>query len=153
MLSFGQRLKAIRKGVQLTQAELAEKLMVSVQSISKWECDNAMPDISQIVPLSAVLGVTTDCLLGVGGDEKADRENLYKQVEKINMGIEKVYWRHDNRSSYGSHTPRARGENLFNLLLQVMLFVQPTELSWDSNSRKRAGASGTLSFCRASAKR
>ena len=96
MLSFGQRLKAIRKGAQLTQAELAEKLMVSVQSISKWECDNAMPDISQIVPLSAILGVTTDCLLGVGGDEKADREKLYEEVKKINKGIEKVYSRKDN---------------------------------------------------------
>ncbi len=96
MLSFGQRLKIIRKGAQLTQAELAEKLMVSVQSISKWECDNTMPDISQIVPLSAILGVTTDCLLGVGGDEKADREKLYEDVKKINKGIEKVYSRKDN---------------------------------------------------------
>ena len=96
MLSFGQRLKIIRKGVQLTQSELAEKLMVSVQSISKWECDNSMPDISQIVPLSAILGVTTDCLLGVGGDEKVDREKLYIEVEKINKNIEKVYQRNDN---------------------------------------------------------
>ena len=87
MLRFGQRLKTIRKDAQLTQAELAEKLMVSVQAISKWECDNAMPDISQIVPLAAILGVTTDCLLGVGGDEKADREALYVEAEKINKGI------------------------------------------------------------------
>lgn len=55
-----------------------------------------MPDISQIVPLSAILGVTTDCLLGVGGDEKADKEKLYKEVEIINKGIEKVYARKDN---------------------------------------------------------
>lgn len=96
MLSFGQRLKAIRKDAQLTQAELAEKLLVSVQAISKWECDNTMPDISQIVPLSAILGVTTDCLLGVGGDERADREKLYEEVKKINKGIENVYDRSDN---------------------------------------------------------
>ncbi len=96
MLSFGQRLKIIRKEAHLTQAELAEKLMVSVQSISKWECDNAMPDISQIVPLSAILGVTTDCLLGVGGDEKSDRIQLYEQVKAINKGIDKVYSRKDN---------------------------------------------------------
>ena len=55
-----------------------------------------MPDISQIVPLSAILGVTTDCLLGVGGDEKADREKLYAEVQKINRGIENVYSRNDN---------------------------------------------------------
>ncbi|MBE5781760.1 MAG: helix-turn-helix transcriptional regulator [Clostridiales bacterium] len=96
MLSFGKRLKEIRKGAQLTQAELAEKLMVSVQSISKWECDNAMPDIVQIVPLAAILGVTTDCLLGVGGDEKADRKTLYEKTEKISKGIDPVYSRTDH---------------------------------------------------------
>jgi len=95
MQSFGQRLREIRKGVQLTQSELAEKLMVSAQSISKWECDTAMPDISQIVPLAAVLGVTTDCLLGVSGDEAADRQTLYAEVEKLEKGIEKVYLRND----------------------------------------------------------
>ena len=83
MLSFGQRLKLIRKEAQITQAELAETLMVSVQAVSKWECDNSMPDISQIVPLAAILGVTTDCLLGVGGDEKADREKLEQEITNI----------------------------------------------------------------------
>lgn len=55
-----------------------------------------MPDISQIVPLSAILGVTTDCLLGVGGDEKADRVKLYAEVKKIKKGIENVYSRDDD---------------------------------------------------------
>ena len=96
MLTFGQRLKAIRNSVQLTQAELAEKLMMSVQSISKWECDNAMPDISQIVPLAAILGVTTDCLPGVGRDEKADREMLFEKAEKMKKGIDYVYSRNDD---------------------------------------------------------
>lgn len=95
-MSFGRRLKEIRKSVQLTQSDLAEKLMVSVQSISKWECDNTMPDISQIIPLAAILGVTTDFLLGVGSDEKADKEKLYKEVKIINKGIEKVFYRNDN---------------------------------------------------------
>ena len=96
MTTFGQRLKAIRKDARLTQAELAEKLMVSVQSISKWECDNAMPDIALIVPLAAILGVTTDCLLGVGDNEKADREKLFEKTENINKGIDRVYSRADN---------------------------------------------------------
>lgn len=96
MLTFGQRLKAIRKSARLTQAELAERLMVSVQSISKWECGSTMPDISQIVPLSAVLGVTTDCLLGAGGDEKADREALFEEARRISKGIDRVYSREDN---------------------------------------------------------
>ena len=95
-MSFGQRLKTIRKSVGLTQADLADKLMVSVQSVSKWECGNSMPDISQIVPLAAVLGVTTDCLLGADGDEAADRKKLFVEIEQITKGIEKVYSRDDN---------------------------------------------------------
>lgn len=43
MFTFGQRLKALRKEAQLTQAELAEQLGVSVQALSKWECGSTMP--------------------------------------------------------------------------------------------------------------
>ncbi len=82
MLSFGQRLKLIRREAQLTQLQLAENIGVSVQSVSKWECDSTMPDISQIVPLAAALGVTTDCLLGMGTSEKKDREKLLSELEK-----------------------------------------------------------------------
>ena len=82
MLSFGQRLKLIRKEAQLTQLQLAENIGVSVQSVSKWECDSTMPDISQIVPLAAALGVTTDCLLGMGTSEKEDRKKLISEIEK-----------------------------------------------------------------------
>jgi len=83
MLTFGQRLKLIRKEAGLTQLELAEQLMVNVQTVSKWECDTSMPDISQIVPLAAILDVTTDSLLGVGTNEKADREKLIEQINGL----------------------------------------------------------------------
>ena len=83
MITFGQRLKILRKEACLTQGDLAEQLMVAVQTVSKWECDTSMPDISQLIPLSALLGVTTDCLLGVGGNEKEDREKLWKELENI----------------------------------------------------------------------
>ena len=92
MLSFGQRLRILRKEADLSQNDLAEQLFVSVQSVSKWECDNAMPDIGQIVPLAAILGVTTDCLLGVGTDEKADREKCFEACENI--------WKKHNGNSY-----------------------------------------------------
>ena len=96
MFTFGQRLRTIRKEAQLTQSELAEQLGVSVQAISKWECGSTMPDISQIVPLAAILGVTTDCLLGVGGDEQTDKTALLAEAEAITGGIGKVYGRFDD---------------------------------------------------------
>lgn len=83
MLSFGQRCKLLRREAGLSQAFVAEQIGVSVQSVSNWECDNTMPDISQIVPLAAILNVSTDCLLGVGTNEEADREQLDEQVRTI----------------------------------------------------------------------
>ena len=81
MLSFGQRLKMLRREREFSQADLAENIGVTVQSVSKWECDNTMPDISQIVPLASILNVTTDCLLGVGSDEKSDKNELFDVID------------------------------------------------------------------------
>ena len=80
MLNFGQKIKKLRTDAGLSQAMLAEHIGVSVQSISNWECNNTMPDISQIVPLASILCVSTDYLLGVGFDEKADHETLVRNV-------------------------------------------------------------------------
>ena len=83
MLNFGQKMKKLRTDAGLSQAMLAEHIGVSVQSISNWECNNTMPDISQIVPLASILCVSTDYLLGVGFDEKADRETLIRNVNTV----------------------------------------------------------------------
>ncbi|MBQ7379185.1 MAG: helix-turn-helix transcriptional regulator [Clostridia bacterium] len=66
--TFGQRLKYFRKLKKFTQQELAELIGVSTQAISKWETNTGMPDISQIVPLSQALHVSTDSLLGISDD-------------------------------------------------------------------------------------
>ena len=63
--SIGQIIKRLRKERNLTQEDLAELLNISAPAVSKWENDTSMPDISQIVPLSGVFGVTTDMLFGV----------------------------------------------------------------------------------------
>ena len=86
MQSFGQRLKDLRREAGFSQSDLSERIGVSIQSISKWENDNTMPDISQIVPLAAVLGVSTDWLLGVGMNEEADLEILRNRIEEITAG-------------------------------------------------------------------
>jgi len=79
-MTFGQRLKKYRKLKNLTQTELAEAIGVSTQAISKWETDTGMPDISQIVPLSRELSISSDILLGIVNDETdSEFENLYKE--------------------------------------------------------------------------
>ena len=65
--SIGKTIKRLRKERFFTQEELAEQLNVTSQAVSKWENETGMPDISQILPLASVFGVSTDVLLGVEG--------------------------------------------------------------------------------------
>ena len=60
----GAVIKELREKQNLTQAELAEKLNVSDKTVSKWETGAASPDLSMIVPLARLLGVSIDELMG-----------------------------------------------------------------------------------------
>ena len=62
-MTFSDKLIALRKKAGWSQEELAERLNVSRQSVSKWESGQSMPDIDKILQLSSLFSVTTDCLL------------------------------------------------------------------------------------------
>lgn len=62
-MEFSEKLFTLRKANDLTQEQLAEKLEVSRQSISKWESGQAIPEIEKIIALSTIFDVTTDYLL------------------------------------------------------------------------------------------
>ena len=68
--SIGKTIKELRKSRNLTQEELAEKIGVTAQAVSKWENESGMPDLSQIVPLAHVFGVSADTILGTGDIKK-----------------------------------------------------------------------------------
>ena len=67
--TIGNRIQRFRKERGLTQEELAAKLGVSSQAVSKWENDASCPDISLLPQLCKELGVTTDELLTGKNDE------------------------------------------------------------------------------------
>lgn len=84
--SIGKIIKMLRKERNFTQEELAEQLNVTSQAVSKWENETGMPDISQIIPLASVFGVSTDVLFGVEGTTANDEaikivENAYAVKE------------------------------------------------------------------------
>ena len=62
-MDFAEKLLTLRKANNLTQEQLAEKLDVSRQSVSKWESGQATPELEKIVAMSAIFDVTTDYLL------------------------------------------------------------------------------------------
>lgn len=60
---LADKILSLRKNQGWSQEELAEKLNVSRQSISKWESAASIPDIDKILELSKLFGVSTDYLL------------------------------------------------------------------------------------------
>ena len=62
--TLGRNIKIYRKNKGFTQEELAELLNITPQAISKWESESGLPDVSMLIPLAQVLGVSTDALLG-----------------------------------------------------------------------------------------
>lgn len=85
-MTVGQRIKLYRKSKNLSQLELSEMIGVAVQTVSKWERDNSMPDISQIVPLAKTLGTTTDAILGMGGNEADEIQEIDRYISKLLEG-------------------------------------------------------------------
>lgn len=63
-MTFGERLQQVRKAAGLSQEQLAGLVGMSRQAVSKWETDQAAPDIDKLALLCGVLGVSADALLG-----------------------------------------------------------------------------------------
>ena len=75
-MTLGEKLSSLRKKQCWSQVELAEKLNVSRQSVSKWESDLSVPDIDKIIKLSEIYSVSTDYLLKSAVPEtKEETEN------------------------------------------------------------------------------
>lgn len=62
-MTFGEKLQTLRTDAALSQEDLAAKLSISRQAISKWELNKTVPDAKYIVELSELFQVTTDYLL------------------------------------------------------------------------------------------
>ena len=77
----GAFIKQERKAKNLTQAELAQKLMVSEKTVSKWECGNGFPDTTLMLPLCEALNISANELLSA---KKLD-EKEYKQAAESNL--------------------------------------------------------------------
>lgn len=88
-LSIGKTIRKLRKERNLTQEELAELINVTAQAVSKWENELGMPDISQILPLANVFGVSTDVLFGIAGmNDKEEVEKLIHDLHERNKRLE-----------------------------------------------------------------
>lgn len=70
-MNIGEVIKSKRQKRNITQAELAELLMVTPQAVSRWEMGVSYPDIAMVPKISEVLQVTADELLGIRPSNKS----------------------------------------------------------------------------------
>ena len=82
--TLGKRIGALRREKGLKQDELAEKLGISPQAVSKWETDQTCPDISLLPLLAKILGVSVDELLS-GKTEEAPAVRILPEGERKNI--------------------------------------------------------------------
>lgn len=73
-MTLPERLIKLRKAAGLSQEEVADKLEVTRQTVSKWETGQSSPDLDKVLPLCSLYNVTPDELLHDGGSEEADEQ-------------------------------------------------------------------------------
>jgi len=88
-MSFGNKLFQARKGRGLSQEEVAEKLGVSRQTISKWELDETLPDIRQTKRLAVLYALTLDELVEFDMDVQKIQEAIDKTSQEL---TDKIDW-------------------------------------------------------------
>lgn len=140
---LSEKILILRNQNGWSQEELAEKLNVSRQSVSKWEVGASIPDIGKIMLLSEIFGVTTDYLLKDNMEEIAYTDNLTEQRDDGSrlVGLEEANTYMDLvRQSAGKI---AAGVSL--CILSPVCIIQLAALSEQRNfiSENMAGGLGT----------
>lgn len=76
-MRLSEKIWELRKAAGLSQEQLAEKLDITRQSISKWESGESLPEIERLVELSKVFHVTVDYLVndGIAGPEQIPKNS------------------------------------------------------------------------------
>lgn len=80
---FGENLKAMRKAKGYTQEELAIKINVVRQTVSKWEKGLSVPDADLLSQIAEVLDTKVSVLLGGTITEETDKDAVAEQLAKI----------------------------------------------------------------------
>lgn len=90
-MNMADRIQYLRKSRGISQEELANKLGVSRQAVSKWESQQSMPDLEKIICMSDYFGVTTDYILK-GIEPVVDKNQKDKElISKILYVLSTVF--------------------------------------------------------------
>lgn len=90
-MTFGEKLASLRKQANMSQIDLADKLNVSRQAVTKWENGNGLPDLDNIKKISSLFSVTIDELLDYKVEEiKLEFDTTEETIDKENSKFKNV---------------------------------------------------------------
>ncbi|MBQ8995460.1 MAG: helix-turn-helix domain-containing protein [Oscillospiraceae bacterium] len=111
-MELGKKIRALRFKAGLTQEQLAEKIGVVPQSVSKWENSVAMPDISSLPLLAEIFGISIDDLFDLSTEQRFNRiENRMDIEEELPQD---VFWEYEEflKSQLSSEQTKKRATEL-----------------------------------------
>lgn len=79
-MTLAEKLKFLRKQAGMSQEQLAEKLGVSRQAVTKWETDAGIPDIENVIAISALFDISIDELLSNENGAKKPTDYLFESI-------------------------------------------------------------------------
>ena len=82
-MSLGERLYELRKSKNLSQEEVADKLNVTRQTVSKWETDESKPDFDKIVPICELYNINSEELLTGKKEEQVKEDSATKEDKEL----------------------------------------------------------------------
>jgi transcriptional regulator with XRE-family HTH domain len=112
---LGSKLYELRKKSGLSQEAFAEKLGVSRQAVSKWECGASLPDTDNLITISKLYGVSLDEL--IGNEASTCQDHTVETAEKN----EPEYEDEDEKAGYLSKKDHLTQENLPDGMLEDIL--------------------------------
>ena len=86
-LNIGNNIRTLRRSRDMTQDELAAKLGVTFQTVSRWENGGSYPDIEFLPAIASIFEVTVDHLLG--NDMEIRREQLKDLTNRLDQAVMK----------------------------------------------------------------
>ena len=84
-MTLAEKLKFLRKQAGLSQEQLAEKLGVSRQAVTKWETDAGIPDIENVIAISALFDISIDELLSNENGAKKPTDYLFESITEYDI--------------------------------------------------------------------
>ena len=131
-MEFSERLMILRKQAGLSQEQLADRLGVTRQSVSKWESGTALPELVKLISLSEIFGVSLDYLVKdyieepeSAGEIGTDTVRLEQKVDDLTRYVKGSIYSYDSKI-------RIWGLPLVSIRLG---FVRNQRLSWENVAR------------------